>query len=291
MLVTCFYALIQPESGLVQYANAGHTLPLWLRAGEVSELSASGMPLGLMAGMEYEAKEATLGPGETVLFYSDGFSEARVPGSGRRVMAGAPRVREWARAARGGELLIPSVLDGLRTFTGPGWTQEDDLTLLAMERLAAPDEAAAQREMFELARFELPSEPGNERLAADKVVEVVRGLGIGGLQVDRLRTAVAETALNAMEHGNHYQKERPTTIQVELSGEQLVVRVTDAGGGRPIPPHTHPDLQAKLAGLQSPRGWGLFLIRNMVDDMHITSGETYLTVDLIFSLKGEPHGS
>ena len=58
MFVTCFYAILEPESGTLSYANAGHDLPyLHRRSGEAEELRARGMPLGLMPGMSYEEKE------------------------------------------------------------------------------------------------------------------------------------------------------------------------------------------------------------------------------------------
>ncbi|MDQ3646075.1 MAG: hypothetical protein M3345_03970, partial [Actinomycetota bacterium] len=52
-----------------------------------------------------------------------------------------------------------------------------------------------------------------------------------------------------------------------------------------------PDIEAKLAGLQSPRGWGLFLIKNMVDDMRVWSDELTHTVELVLHLKGEADGN
>jgi anti-sigma regulatory factor (Ser/Thr protein kinase) len=64
------------------------------------------------------------------------------------------------------------------------------------------------------------------------------------------------------------------------------VRIRDHGGGKPIPEPETPDLEAKLAGLQSPRGWGLFLIKNMVDDMNIEADEVHHTIELIFNLEG-----
>src|SRR5215211_5061149 len=61
MFVTCFYAILDPKSGSLIYANAGHDLPyLRRRNGDAEELRARGMPLGLMPGMSYEEKEASL---------------------------------------------------------------------------------------------------------------------------------------------------------------------------------------------------------------------------------------
>src|SRR3712207_1740049 len=80
MFVTCFYAILDPKSATLSYANAGHDLPYLHRTGgDSEELRARGMPLGLMPGMGYEEKETTLQAGEAALFYSDGLVEAHDP--------------------------------------------------------------------------------------------------------------------------------------------------------------------------------------------------------------------
>lgn len=93
--------------------------------------------------------------------------------------------------------------------------------------------------------------------------------------------------MNAMEHGNAYRPEVPVTVQVLASAAKLHVLISDHGG-RPIPPPsaTAPNLEAKLAGQQSPRGWGLFLIENMVDEINVTTNETHHTIELVLHLKG-----
>jgi serine phosphatase RsbU (regulator of sigma subunit)/predicted ester cyclase len=133
MFVTCFYAILDPESGHLVYANAGHDLPYLYRNGDAEELRARGMPLGLMPGMSYEEKEIVLDAGEAALFYSDGLVEAHDP---EGEMFGFPRLR--ALIAEHGEegSLGDFLLEELYTFTGEGWEQEDDITLLTLERSA-----------------------------------------------------------------------------------------------------------------------------------------------------------
>ncbi|HLM78279.1 MAG TPA: ATP-binding protein, partial [Rubrobacteraceae bacterium] len=117
-----------------------------------------------------------------------------------------------------------------------------------------------------LAEFTLPSVPGNERRAMEEVARAVSGLGLPERTLERLKTAVAEATMNAMEHGNRYNPEVPVKIQVWRLEECLLVRIVDRGGAPlPSPNAELPDLEAKLEGAQSPRGWGLFLIKNMVD--------------------------
>src|ERR671917_1122360 len=91
MFVTCFYAILDPKSGHLVYANAGHNLPCCRHEDAATDLSARGMPLGLMPKMSYEDKETILGPGEGVLLYTDGLIEAHNP---QGEMFGTPRLRD-----------------------------------------------------------------------------------------------------------------------------------------------------------------------------------------------------
>jgi serine phosphatase RsbU (regulator of sigma subunit) len=134
MFVTCFYAILDPHSGRLSYANAGHDLPYLHRNGEAEELRARGMPLGLMPGMSYEKKETILEAGEAALFYSDGLVEAHDP---KGEMFGFPRLR--ALIAEHGEVraLGDFLMEELYSFVGEGWEQEDDITLLTLKRSAS----------------------------------------------------------------------------------------------------------------------------------------------------------
>jgi serine phosphatase RsbU (regulator of sigma subunit)/predicted ester cyclase len=134
MFVTCFYAILDPKSGSLRYANAGHDLPYLHRKGDAEELRARGMPLGLMPGMSYEEGEVSLAEGNCVLFYSDGLVEAHNP---EGEMFGFPRLR--ALVAEHGEerSLGDFLLEELYSFVGEGWEQEDDITLLTLRRSAS----------------------------------------------------------------------------------------------------------------------------------------------------------
>jgi serine phosphatase RsbU (regulator of sigma subunit)/predicted ester cyclase len=135
MFVTCFYAILDSKSGSLTYANAGHDLPyLGRRSGDAEELRARGMPLGLMPGMGYEEKETVLEGGEDVLFYSDGLVEAHDP---EGEMFGFPRLRAHVAERDEEKSLGEFLLDELYSFVGEGWEQEDDITLLTLERSAS----------------------------------------------------------------------------------------------------------------------------------------------------------
>ena len=140
--------------------------------------------------------------------------------------------------------------------------------------------------------FELPSEPGNERLALARVAETVQRLGLSDSRLEKLKTAVAEATMNAIEHGNGNHAEIPVEVEVTQNGDEIIVAISDQGGEAPSAPKPaeEPDLLRKLDGGQSPRGWGLFLIRNMVDAMDITINGQRHTIWLTMRTGGAAHG-
>ncbi len=131
MFVTCFYGVLDSKSGAFAYANAGHDLPYVRRGGDADELRARGMPLGLMPSMSYEEKETILEAGEAALFYSDGLVEAHNP---EGEMFGFPRLRALVAEHAEGEALVDFLMEELYSFTGERWEQEDDITLVTLQR-------------------------------------------------------------------------------------------------------------------------------------------------------------
>jgi serine phosphatase RsbU (regulator of sigma subunit)/anti-sigma regulatory factor (Ser/Thr protein kinase) len=279
MFVTCLFAVLDPESGVLRFANAGHPVP-YVRGtdGQVRELRARGMPLGLLSGMEYEEIETVLRPGERVLLHSDGIAEAH---DEKRDMFGFPRLEQLVGADCDPRELIDAVLSSLEAFTESGSEQEDDITLVALARAenihAAADPA---RDAHKVLDFELQSVSGNERIAMDRVREALAPRDLPTSTLERISTAVGEATMNAIEHGNHNDPELTVRIELHVDADTVVIRVTDRGGGPEHEPE-EPDIDAKLQGLQSPRGWGLFLIREMVDDLRVTTATGSHTLELI----------
>ncbi|HEY3523518.1 MAG TPA: SpoIIE family protein phosphatase [Candidatus Limnocylindrales bacterium] len=304
MFVTCLYLVIEPATGRVTYANAGHNLPVVRGPDGVAELRATGMPLGLLPGRTYDEKEATLGPGQTVLLYSDGIDEAHAPDG---EMFGLPRVRALMASEATGSELVDHVLESLHAFVGRDWDQEDDITLVALDRTGALEAAIAARADGPaegspaviappplradevLLRLTLPGADGNERIAMDRVADAVSPLGIDPTRLERLKTAVSEAAMNAIEYGSRSDPAVPVEIEVAVVAGDLVVRITDRGLSGPLEGTEEPDLDAKLAGSQKPRGWGLFLIRHMVDAMDVATAGPVQTVTLTVHLGGGEH--
>ena len=285
MFVTCLYGVLEPATGRFRFANAGHDLPYVKTADGSVELRARGMPLGLMPGMEYEEAETVLAPGETVLLHSDGVVEAHDPNG---QMYGFPRLKEAVAKYPGGGELIDRVLTDLSGHTGPDAEQEDDITMVTLARAQGSEWPADESPAQQLVEFEVPSAEGNERLALAQVSSIVAPLGLDEARLKRLETAVGEATMNAMEHGNGYQTDLPVALRVLTDTDLVRVQITDHGGANsgaaPDREAEVPDLEAKLAGLQRARGWGLFLIKNMVDEAHETTEGELHTLELVMRL-------
>ncbi|HEY5609901.1 MAG TPA: SpoIIE family protein phosphatase [Thermoanaerobaculia bacterium] len=78
--VTLFLGRLTPATGAVEFANAGHTPPCWLRASEVAELTTTDIVLGISAGAKYHDQTLTLAPGDSLVTFTDGLSEAEDEG-------------------------------------------------------------------------------------------------------------------------------------------------------------------------------------------------------------------
>jgi len=125
---TVFLGILSGD-GQIEFVNAGHPSPILLRRGGVSEPFTEGsFPVGMMPEATYPAARVQLQPGDTLVLYSDGVTEAMNPG---QQLFGAPRLREVLRGKHDVPLdsLQNVVLESVRTFAR-GAGQADDITLL-----------------------------------------------------------------------------------------------------------------------------------------------------------------
>jgi serine phosphatase RsbU (regulator of sigma subunit)/anti-sigma regulatory factor (Ser/Thr protein kinase) len=286
MFVTCLVAIIHTITGEITLANAGHNLPYVRNQSGVIELRATGMPLGLMRGMVYDEKVSTLNDGDVMVLTSDGITEAHNP---LGEMYGFGRLMGRVGQKSGQGEMVGSLIGDLEKWTGTDAEQEDDITVVVVRRTAS---AATSASAFDdpgqdvIVTFAVPSEEGNERIAIAKVTDAIQGLEMDPVRLERLKTAVGETVMNAIEHGNDNNPDLSVGVVVAADDTTVRVRVTDNGGHGAIPEAATPDIEAKLAGEQTPRGWGLFLIGQMVDEVNRDQSNGTHTVELVMNKKG-----
>jgi sigma-B regulation protein RsbU (phosphoserine phosphatase) len=133
--VTLFYALLDPANGALTCCNAGHERPFLIRSGgEISRLTAGGTVLGIMEDYPYEQETVTLGPGDLVLIFSDGVSEA-MNSSGEQLGEGP--IKAVLKKHHGGdpEGLKEALIAAVRAHAA-GAPQADDITIVVVKRMA-----------------------------------------------------------------------------------------------------------------------------------------------------------
>ena len=264
MFVTCLVLVIDLETGRTRFANAGHNLPYVRRGDKVVQLQARGMPLGLMPGSVYDEHETVIEPGDIVLLYSDGITEQH---DAAGEMFGFPRTAALVGEATSGDDLVDRSVLALGAFSA-GVDQEDDITLVTLHR-------GRTEGYHDTVSFSVPSEPGNERGVMDRVAAIVDG-ALPAPRLDALKTAVSETAMNAIEHGNRGDASLEVSVTVRRTAESVTVEIGDYGRGIQRQADI-PDIDLKLAGLQTPRGWGLFLVEHLADRAEeFTDGDRHI---------------
>ena len=138
------------------------------------------------------------------------------------------------------------------------------------------------REVIELA---VPSRLGLEKVAVDAAASLANLMGFSEDRIEDLKTAVDEACINSIEHGN--QQNASVKVLVELSADESKLQVDIHDHGKMVRADMEkPDIDAKMAGKQTARGWGLFLIQELMDEVEFDwSPETGNVTRMVINLK------
>ena len=120
----------------------------------------------------------------------------------------------------------------------------------------------------------------------DLAASVARRMGFPADRIEDIKTAVSEATTNAIEHGNNPNGDQKVLIILAPEGEKLEIAVKDQSD-TPFPPAgpAIPNLGDKLAGRSNSRGWGMFLIKELVDEVEFTSSRAGNEVRMVVHLK------
>jgi serine phosphatase RsbU (regulator of sigma subunit)/anti-sigma regulatory factor (Ser/Thr protein kinase) len=245
---TVAYAAFEPERGKLEIVSGGHPPPLLLRDGEVQTLGSSGTILGIMDDPPLTDSEVTLLPGDTVVFYTDGVTDAYAPErllSPEQLAAALvecqgmspPEVATHIESLALGGLEGPPrddiaiVVLGLEHGTGSSHVEGAGTVDVTLELPPTAESAGAAREALS---------PLGERLEES--------------QLETVRLLVTELITNSVKHAG--SGDEPVTVTVELTPDAVRVEVSDSGEG--FEPPARPD-----EPLESPSGWGLYLVERL----------------------------
>lgn len=279
MFVAAFCGIFDLARNVLSYSNAGQTMPLLYRNGEVSFLPQSEhgdrFPLGIRRQVKFEQMQIALQPDDLLVFYTDGIvdmvNETVEPFGFERLQEA---IKKHARVAL--QELPRRLIAEAENYTG-GREHIDDLTLMvvrveksngcAVNKIEIVDTTMARSATPGEVRLSLPSYIGYERMAMDAAAAMAKMMGFSAARVEDLRTAVSETCINAIEHGNKLNAANRVDVLVRVEAQTLTVQVFDNGSGFMSATHAVPQLDEKIHRNGDPRGWGLFLIEKLVDQV------------------------
>ncbi len=134
----------------------------------------------------------------------------------------------------------------------------------------------------------IPNVLGSEKMVMERVASVAKEIGFTDKRIEDLKTAVAEACLNAIEHGNKWNKTTKVGIYLSIDKTKLKVSVEDTGKGIKGKIN-EPNIDEKVEGHESPRGWGIFLIKRLIDDIKFEPKSDGNVTTMIIHLEKNNH--
>jgi serine phosphatase RsbU (regulator of sigma subunit)/anti-sigma regulatory factor (Ser/Thr protein kinase) len=246
-------ATLDPERALLEYANAGHVPPLLLRTkrGNLDWLGEGGLPLGVEDGARYKTAGLELDPGDMLMFYTDGVTEA--PRKGKPF--GQGRLSDLVRMYGAG---TPGELVQAVRRAVEGWVDEELRDDLAMVGVQVVPDTAVESSTRELV---LPNEPSRIREVRDFVAGFLADLRVPVEISAEILLASSEATGNAVKYGRRAEGRSEIRVLCSLEGTDVLVEVADDGPGfdfAALDPGGLPDPFAS-------GGRGLFLMKQMCD--------------------------
>jgi serine phosphatase RsbU (regulator of sigma subunit)/anti-sigma regulatory factor (Ser/Thr protein kinase) len=276
--VRVLYGVLDPERATLEYANAGHVPPLVFRtrSKEVEWLGEGGMALGIESDAEYKVGRVEFDPGDMLVYYTDGVTEALRSGTpfGQRRFA---EIVERYGVGTPGEL-VQAVRRAVEGWVGESGLR-DDLALLVSQ--VVPDALVGEptRELV------LPNEPSRltevRRFVAHYLADVRAPVDIAS----EIVLAVNEAAANAARYGRRREGRSELRIRCAVQGSSVQISVADDGGGfdagsMPERP-TLPDRYAS-------GGRGLFLMHELMDNIQFDATPNGTVVNLVRAIPELP---
>ena len=272
MFVTVFCGILNITTGQVDYSNGGHNQPYHLRHDGASPLeNLGGRALGLVEQSPYASGRMVLGPGESLLLYSDGVTEAM---DASETLYSDQRLESFLASKRGSSprQIIGDLISDVRHFAG-GAPQSDDITVLALRYFGTTGQTSEELEI----------KVNNELSALERVSQALtefgRWHGLAPKVAHDLNLVLEEILTNIISYGHTADKEHE--IQVRLTVRPREVRVELEDDGRPFNPVEAPEpdttkpLEERTVG-----GLGIYLVRKLTDGLeyHRQAGKNLLLI-------------
>jgi serine phosphatase RsbU (regulator of sigma subunit)/anti-sigma regulatory factor (Ser/Thr protein kinase) len=275
--VRLLFGALDPERAHLEYASAGHVPPVVYRAQErsVEWLQDGGMALGVDRSATYKTGKVDLEPGDMLVLYTDGVTEA--PRGGRPFGQGkfSDLVEDYG-AGTPGEL-VQAIRRSVENWTADDELR-DDLALIVCQ--VTPDAAISEpaRELV------LPNEPARMSDVRSFVSTFLTDVRCPVEVSQEVLLAVNEAAANACRHGRRRTGRSELRMRCARKGARVAVTIADDGPGFDVEAIERRDLPDRFAS----GGRGLFLMKKLMDDVEVDSSDDGTTVTMTRSVGAPP---
>ena len=280
MFVTLFCGVLDTATGEIEYANAGHNPPYVIHKGEVRPLERIGdIALGVLEGVEYGSGSCRLDPGDQIVLFTDGISEAMNENnevySEERLKAGLAEFK-----GRDSREVIRRVVEGVRQFAGDT-PQSDDMTMLVL-RYRGPE-----AERVPTLAVRLRNQDSELQRFNQMMTEFGQGHGIPEETLFRVHLALDEVLVNVIRYG--YEVEEDHEIQLVATWDDSRLKIEVQDDGKPFNPleAPEPDIDESLEE-RKVGGLGIHLVRNMMDELSYRRELDSNILTLITSPRSKP---
>ena len=284
--VRLLIAVLDPERAVLTYSNAGHVPPVLYRmkSSRVEWLEEGGLVLGIERSAKYNSGKLELDPGDMLIMYTDGVTEAsrdgRPFGQGKFKdlieLYGVGTPGELAQALRRSVEAWVAIDPDKPVPEGTLGELRDDIAILVAQ-------VALDRTLGEPAReLVLPNEPSRVSEVRAFVSSFLADLRAPVDTSTEVLLAVGEAAANANRHGRRPEGRSEIRVYCALEGPSVAITIADDGGG--FDPGSVDDsvLPDKFAS----GGRGLFLMRELMDEVEIESTDLGTTVTMYRKISG-----
>jgi phosphoserine phosphatase RsbU/P len=262
MFVTAGCGMLDLRDGCLRYASAGHDAPI-LRsaAGAVTILESEiGAAIGIDEQVEYQGRETYLAPGDTLVLFTDGVTEAE---DRDNMQFGAERLMELVRNAPSGDVmtLIKIIVDGVATHVADH-PASDDLTILLISyrpRDVRIDNSHGSRWILDI-----PAQREAIPLAQLRLQGILRARSVDATRIDDAALVVEELVANVIASAEQSAHVPHIALEIEISPEEVLLNLSDDCPAFDPLQLAEPQLDAEIA--ERPiGGLGVFLVRQLAD--------------------------
>lgn len=273
---TAFHGVFDFNKNLFTYCKAGHNPPVMFRKKENKSilLDAEGSYLGAFDDPGFIEKTIKLERGDKLLFYTDGLTECK---NEYKKMFGTKALMKLVEkySALEPDKMIEAILDEVTEFIG-NKEFSDDLILVVCEINSSFKRMSSKVHKLD---FEIPSDKSQTKFVVSEILESAEPYIVNREHIFHLRLAISEAILNAIEHGNHNDKEKKIRIHVEIHPYMIQVNIEDDGDGFKMEAISIPENSDDTFG----RGRGMLAINACMDEINYSDEGNVLTLIKYFN--------